>query len=460
LPLSQPQLNGGLLFAGKGGVPRILWDRSLRNFAPRFGFAYQATRKMVARGGFGIYPIQIGQAAQNRAILTGFNQATSLVPTLDNGQTFRATLNSSFPDGILVPSGSSLGAQTYLGRSINFYNPIARTPYEMHWDFNTQTLLPAQILLEVGYFGSKAVKLQVSRNMDAIADQYLSTSPVRDQTNINYLTQNIPNPFAGLLPGTSLNGSNVPRYQLLLPFSQFTGVSMTDYQGYSWYHSLQIRLERRFSKGFTTLVGYTFSKTMEATSYLNGGDPAPYRSISTMDRPQHLSFSGIFELPVGRGRTFLSNTGRALDAIVGGWQVDAMWQLNSGQPLGFGNALFVGNFDEIVLPANQRTPQRWFNTSGFVTSPSEQLAYNLITFPTLFSGIRSGIYNSWDVSMIKNFQIHERHKFQFRGEFLNLFNHPTGFAPPNTSPTSSAFGQVTTQYGWPRTIQLGLKYLF
>jgi hypothetical protein len=112
------------------------------------------------------------------------------------------------------------------------------------------------------------------------------------------------------------------------------------------------------------------------------------------------------------------------------------------------------------LPSDQRTPQRWFNTSGFVTASSQQLANNLVTFPNLFAGIRSGVYNSWDISALKNFQIHEKHRFQFRGEFLNVFNHPTGFAPPNTSPTSSAFGQVTTQYGWPRTIQLGLKYLF
>jgi hypothetical protein len=146
------------------------------------------------------------------------------------------------------------------------------------------------------------VKLEVSRNMDAIPDQYLSTSPLRDQATINYLTADVPNPFTGLLPGTNLNGTTISRSQLLKPYPQFTSFSMLDYQGYSWYHSVQVRMERRFSKGFTALIGYTFSKTMQASFYLNGGDPSPYREISAMDRPQHLSFSGIFELPVGRGR--------------------------------------------------------------------------------------------------------------------------------------------------------------
>src|SRR5260370_30083583 len=101
-------------------------------------------------------------------MLTGFRQATSVVPTLNNGLNFIANLNSPFPTGILTPPGASLGAQTYLGLGISIYNPIARTPREMHWNFNTQTLLPARVLLEIGYFGSKAVKLQVSRNMNAI----------------------------------------------------------------------------------------------------------------------------------------------------------------------------------------------------------------------------------------------------------------------------------------------------
>jgi hypothetical protein len=461
LPVSQFQVKGGLLFAGVGGVPRLLWERNHGLFAPRVGIAYKALDWLVWRGGFGLFPISIGQALQNRAIQTGFSQQTNLVPTQDNGQTFIATLANPFPNGILPVPGSSLGTQTYLGQGVSFYDPNARNPYNMNWSSNIQLMLPARTVLEVGYLGSKAVKLQTNRNLNALPNQYLSTSPVRDQATINYLTAAVQNPFSGLLPGTGMNANTISRAQLLAPFPQFAGVTVTEYQGYSWYHSLQMRLERRMSKGFTVVGSYTWSKTMEAIGRLNPADPVPFRTISAIDRPQHLSLSGIFELPMGRGKAFLGNSGRVVDAIVGGWLVSTTWQFNSGAPLGFGNALFTGNIKDIALPADQQTPQRWFNTdAGFNRNPAQQLSSNLITFPQLFAGIRADVYNQWDASLIKNFQIHEGHRFQFRSEFLNVFNHPTGFAAPNTTPTSTAFGTVTTQYSWARTIQIGLKYIF
>jgi hypothetical protein len=203
------------VYAGVGGTPRGLWDGSAKGFAPRFGFAYQALPKVVLRGGFGIYPIAKGVAGQHFAIQSGFDQNTQLVPTLDNGQTIIANLANPYPNGILPAPGSSLGAATFLGRALSFYNPADRIPYTMQWSFNTQTMLPGQFLLEVGYLGTRSLKLMIPRELDAIPNQFLSTSPVRDQKTIDFLTANVPNPFAGLLPGTSLNGNTIPRNQLL-----------------------------------------------------------------------------------------------------------------------------------------------------------------------------------------------------------------------------------------------------
>src|SRR5262249_39078084 len=146
-------------------------------------------------------------------------------------------------------------------------NPAYPTPYTMHWNFNIQTMLPGQLLLEVGYTGTHSIRQSLQRSMDAIPNQYLSTSPVRDQNTINYLTAQIPNPFAGLLPGTGLNSSAIARSQLLLPFPQFTGITMNDYQGFARYNALQVRLERRFHQGFTLLAGYSFSKNIAAENY-------------------------------------------------------------------------------------------------------------------------------------------------------------------------------------------------
>jgi hypothetical protein len=135
--------------------------------------------------------------------------------------------------------------------------------------------------------------------------------------------------------------------------------------------------------------------------------------------------------------------------------------VNSGEPLGFGNVLFNGDINNVGLSASERDIDRWFNTSaGFVTTPAQQLGSNLRTFPLRLSGLRAGRFNNWDLSLLKQTAIREGYNVQFRAELLNAFNHPSGWAPPNTTPTSSAFGQVTGSYALPRIIQLGLKFVF
>lgn len=461
LSLSQFNVRGGLLFAGVGGQPRLLWERSLKNFVPRLGFAYQANQKTVVRGGFGLFPISLGQATNNYAILTGFSQATNLIPTLDSGLNFVADLNNPFPDGLLKAPGASLGAQTFLGRGVSFYNPIARTPYTMQWSLNTQTLLPGQFLVEVGYSASKSVKLRTTREFDGIPLDQLSTSFTRDQAKIDYLTAQVANPFAGLLPGTGLTGTKIARSQLLLPFPQFTSVAMRDYQGYSWYHSLQARAERRFSRGVTIQATYTFSKNMQSTEYLNAADPVPYETISNIDRPHLVTFSGLYELPIGKGKAIGTGFSGLSESLLGGWQLGAIWQFQSGFPIGFGDAIFTGNLADIPLSGSQRTAERWFNTdAGFERDSRKARQLNVRSFPLRFSGIRTGIHNSWDISLLKDFRIHESHRAEFRAEFYNAFNNATGFMPPNSDPYSSAFGQVTSQWGLPRQIQFGFKYIF
>lgn len=461
LPVDQFRVRGGLMFAGVGGQPRGFWDSSKGLLAPRMGLAYQFRKNTVFRTGFGVFPIQIGQPLQNRALQYGYDQATDVVPTLDNGQTFIATINNPFPNGIINPSGNSLGASTFLGRSFTFYNTDGKNPYTARWSANIQTMLPAHFLLEVGYVGSRTIRLFVDRDVNAVPNSYLSTSPVRDQAAINFLSQNVANPFAGLLPGTTLNATTIGRSQLLRPFPHFAGVGMRDFQGYSWYNALQARSERRFRGGFTTLVAYTWSKTMEATQYLNAGDVSPHRVISAMDRTHSFTLTGIYELPFGRGRALASNAGPVTHRLIGGWQIGAVWLFNTGEPIGFGNVLFAGDVRNIPLSGDAQNIDRWFNTgAGFATEAARQLGSNLRTFPLRLSGVRSGTFNSWDMSLLKQTRIKETFNLQFRAEFLNAFNHPSAWAPPNTAPTSSAFGQVTGTYVLPRIIQLGLKFVF
>jgi hypothetical protein len=432
LPASAFRTSGGLLFAGVSGVPRGLWDADKNNFLPRVGLAYKVRSKVVLRAGYGIFFETFG-VDRNDVLQQGFNQRNQMVPSLDNGLSFRATLGNPFPDGLLQPAGAAQGLRTFLGNSVSFFPPWRRPGYAQRWSFGTQYELPHRIMIEVGYMGTRGTGLGMSRSFDALPEQYLSKSPVRDQTTINLLTSQVDNPFFGLpeFNGTGLQGRKVARQQLLLPMPQFAGVSGTVSDGFSWYHAAEMRMEKRLSRGYTVSGTYTWSKYMQATQTLNPSDLTPTHVISSMDRPHHLAATGTWDLPWARTRLW------------GGWSLSAIYQWQSGSPIGFGNVIFNGKLADLVLPRSQRRAERWFNTdAGFNRIPAQQLAYNLRTFPLLLTGLRTQNWNNWDVSVIKNFRIRERLNFELRGEAVDAFNTPI-FAAPNTTPTSTLFGQVT-----------------
>jgi hypothetical protein len=414
---------------------------------------------VVARGGFGLYPFDPGIPNQNRPNQTGFSQRTSMVVSLDNGLTFAGTLANPFPNGLTAASGSSLGVNTYLGTGFSYFDPRMKIPYTMHWSQTFQIELPGRFLLETGYAGSKTDRLQIARSINALPDQYLSTSPVRDNTTINYLTASVANPFAGLLPGQSENGATVSRATLLAPFPEFGAISENTNQGYSWYHNLTARVDKRFSI-YTTQFSYTFSKQMDAVSYLNPGDPQPYRSLSANDSPHRFSWSFLAELPFGHNRKWLARSGRFVNGVLGGWNASTVWLAYSGNPVLWGNVLLASPASTIPLSSDQRTIQHWFNTSAFVTNSSLQLSDNLRTFPLYLSSVSTGFYNDWDASLSKAFPVRERLRVQFRADATNFLNHSSGWNAPNVSPTSSAFGQVTSVYSMPRAFQLSIRGSF
>jgi hypothetical protein len=459
VPASQFKVRGGLTFAGAGGLPRTLWKTDAKNLMPRFGFAYSMTPKTVIRGGYGIYyePIAVRNVHVNQ---TGFSRSTDFVASVDNGQTFIANLTNPFPDGFLFPLKASGGVATNLGQGISFFNESIRNPYMQRWQFAVQRELIKNTLLEVSYVGNRGTRQRMGQPLNPVPAQYLSTSPVRDQQTINFLNAQVPNPFYPLLPRTSLAGTTVSRSQLLRPYPQFTGVSMDVNQGYSWYHSMQVRFEKRFAQGLSSTFSYTWSKLMEARERLNEVDPMPHEVISDQDRTHRMAGTFIYELPFGPGKALGAGAGRGMARIIGGWQLQGIYTLQSGEPLGFGNAIFTGNLKDIPLPRGERTVDRWFNVdAGFERNPSRVLGANIRTFPIRFSGVRVATLNNWDLSLIKNTQIREKLKVQFRMEAINALNHAQ-FLGPNTDPTSTAFGRVTDERAWPRVVQFGLKMLF
>jgi len=457
-------VRGGLLFPGVNGEGRGLYKTPKNNYMPRFGFAYKLTDKTVVRGGYGIFYGFLGQR-RGDVIQSGFSATTPLNVTLNNGLTFIETLSNPFQGGIIAPKGAADGAQTFLGQSITFFNPRPLSPYMQRWQLSVQRELPGGFVTEISYVGNRGTHLEYTRNLNATPIQYLSTSPTRDQTRINYLSANVPNPFVGLMPataGAAFRATNIARERLLRPFPHFDAVNTTDNNGYSWYHAAQVNLEKRFSKGYTFGANYTFSKFMQAAELLNAAAPLPTEVISDMDRPHRLAISGIYELPFGKGRALLANTNAVVSRIISGWQMSGVYQFQSGAPINFGNIIFTGDVKNIALDSGEQTVQRWFNTgAGFNTVAAQQLGGNVRTFPLRFGFVRADTISNYDLSILKNTQITEGKNLQFRAEFINAFNHPL-FAAPNTGVTEVNFGRIITsnQANYPRRIQLTVKFLF
>lgn len=419
-PASPAQLKtvGGLLFAGVGSQPRQLWYADKNNFAPRVGMAYSLNGKTVIRTGYGVFfdVLGVDKVDVNQG---GFNQPTNLIPSLDNGQTYVGALRNPFPNGIDPAPGASAGLATFVGRAVSFFNSKPLNPYNQRWSFSLQRQLPFGVVLDASYVGNPA--------------------------------------FAG----TGLANQTVAASQLLRPYPQFTSIQTTFPAGYSYYHSLQVNAEKRMSKGLSFQASWTYGKFMEAISYRNDTDSDLEKVISDLDYTHRFVLSSIYEFPFGRGRTWLNKMPFAAEAILGGWQLQGWCEGQTGEVLGFGNAIFNGDLHNIELPVSQRRAERWFNTdAGFNRNSAQVLANNIQTLSTRFNGVRADGINNFDVSLFKNLKIKERYNAQFRLENFNALNH-VQFGGPNTTPINAAFGSITGEKGHgQRQITLGVKLLF
>jgi len=458
VPVSQFKVNGGVTFAGVGSQPREIWQTPKLNLAPRIGLAWEVAQNTVIRTGYGMFYVPQG-VDRNAVNQSGYTAATTLTPSNDNGQHFIATLANPFPNGFNKPIGNGAGLQTGLGQAVSAFPAFQKSSYMQRWSFGIQRQLPKRIFVDISYVGTRGTRLAIARQYNPVPAAYYSKSPYRDQAAINFATAAVNNPFFPLLPGTSLSGATVQRQQLLRPFPQFTGLTINEPDGYSWYHAMQFLTEKRFSSGFTAQFNWVWSKYMEATAFNNETDAKPEKVISDQDRTHVLHFSGIYELPFGRGKHFLSQAHGITNIVLGGWQTQATWQHHTGQALGFGNSVLTGSLQDVVLSGDQQTISRWFNTAAFDTKSADQLSWNIQALGSRFSGIRGPSMDIWNVSGVKNFAVTEKLKMQFRAEFLNALNH-TILSNPNTSVTSSAFGSITAASSQPRFIHLALKMTF
>jgi hypothetical protein len=462
-------VKGGIGFAGRNGLPRSPVDADWNNLQPRAGAAFALNEKTVIRGGWGIFylnPVITGN-------LNGFSQSTPFVSSLDAGRTPATTLSSPFPSGIQSPPGASLGLMTFLGQGPTFTEPLSRTPYVHQFSFSIQRQLPLSILLEAAYVGSRSMQQLTNKGVNEIPVEALNRGNPSLGGDPNYLNQSVPNPFAGLLPGTGLNGATVPRQQLLRPFPQFTSFNVEALNtGRIWYNSLQVSATKRYSKGLFFTTTYTLSKNIEAIDYLNAQDAAPTRSLTDWDRTHRWVIAPSYELPFGKGRRWLAAAPAPLERLVGGWQFVLSTVLQSGDPMSIPGNVYLLRDPRIPNP----TWDRLFNTgvvdvNGAVRNvlPGEQPAFavrppfSLRTTPIRYGNLRNQWANTVDMSLIKNTRLREGWNLQFRVDAFNAFNTPVFSSDPNLDPTSPNFGKIFRDNGqsnFPRNVQLGMRLVF
>jgi hypothetical protein len=303
----------------------------------------------------------------------------------------------------------------------------------------------------------------------------------------------VPNPYYGVFsesfPGGCGQSPTIPTLALILPWSQYCGYNSAPPVGIynapigkNWFNALETKLTKRTSHGLTLNLAYTYSKNMDGSGYQNG---YPYQDanevhwISQFDRTHVLAVTGVYDLPVGKGRTFLSAAPHAVDYALGGWTLGWSFAAQSGTPLSISTGF---NYSCSFAPPHGTSVAQWLNPK--MTSPTcygsvphiggSNYTYN--TSPGFTTEVRNYTVPNLDLSLEKSFAITERVSFTFRGEAFNSLNSVL-LGGPDTTPTDGAaalFTNTTTgktywtgfgtvgpfQQNFPRNLRVSGKITF
>lgn len=487
LPASQFVVRGGATYVGVGGIDRQLYKPELM-WLPRFGFAYQLNSKTVLRGGYGIFfdtlnvlnfgPNQFGFSRTTSAIIsTDFGQTwgspTAPYPANANPNNFRSILNDPFPvraDGTRFdqPTRDALGSMAYAGRSFGYTGWDTPHPRQQRWQAGIQRQFGATMVLTATYSGSYSDRISQfssqgnvpGKPMQPVPAQYWVGGLKRDTSAQTLLNSNVNNPFyignlrqsdfpalvwADMNTNSFFTGRIIQRHRLLRPFPHMTGLTdNSEASAYTKTHELHLSFEKRFSQGWNLNLAYSGMYIRDADVFLNEFDTQRHLQLSNDGRPHRFTGTGIYTFPVGRGRKFLGNANRALDALVGGWQIAATYEWQPGPLLDFGNIFYYGaNLDDIKNV--QRTWDRWFNTDNFErVAANGPAAYHVRVFPTRIDGLRADMTNQWNANIAKNIRLTEQATMQLRLDALNVQNR-SQMAAPVTDPYNTNFGRIVSQ---------------
>ena len=439
------------LIPGSGGS---LYDRSLvhpstKDFAPRFGFAWQAAPKTVVRGGYGIAYVQFNRlGGENLLAYNGPSVVDALVDQVPGqgvctsvdapaNSCFRTTAQG-FPPGFASPSSFSTALS-----QVRYIPADFRSPYVQTWNFDLQRELGHNVVLDVAYVGNHGVGLTI------LADA----------------NQALPN----------LSGKNLS-VNARRPIPDFTTIEESFNGGFSSYHALQAKIEKRYSSGLYFINSFTWSKAIDNApghlenyngdnSRVNLYDIPANKAVSSYDQPINDTLSVLYELPFGHGRRFdIGNT--ALDLIAGGWGIDVINTESSGQPLNVTySPTTQGTVSPLVTPMPNLTGAPLYLHTGSKTAFLNPAAFSNPNYTQPFGNagrnlVRTPFFSELDFGLHKNFAFGSESRYlQFRAEAFNLLNK-TNFAAPSTlSSNSSGFGVFSSTFP-ARQLQLALKLYF
>ena len=472
---SFPNLTGGLVYAGVHGNPASVYNWNTNQFTPRVGFAYSIFPETVVRGGAGIVygPLEVSNNAVGFVPNAGFSSTTDWETSLNGGLNPFDVLSNPYPQGLVNPTGNSLGAGTLLGQGVTVWDSNPKTPESYQWNFSVQRQLPSDTLVEVAYVANRALHLANSFNLNYLNPEYLSMGTA--------LQTRVPNPFQPFVKIGALAQPTVTRQQLLLPFPQFTGVGTTNTTwGSSDYQSMQVKINKRTTHGISMLAAYTLSKWISnidpqaanigptnTATVQNWYDLAAEKSLSTDDIPQSLILNVVADLPFGQGRRFLSGIHGPLEKLVGGWNASGILTEQAGFPLALHAPVVDGGNRPNAVPGvspklSSSRPVaakvgQWFNTAAF----SLPAPFTFGNVSRTIDSVRGPGISNLDFALEKNTQLMERLAMQFRAEAFNLTNTPH-FGLPNTNMADAQFGQINTVLPSPppREIQFAVKLIF
>ena len=396
----------------QAGLPASCTFNDDAQWAPRFGLAWRPFgNSTVVRGGYGIFyePESSGNRVNHNMVPYQLNETV-----FNNGTRTMANYFVGQPIGSAGTNPSLAGGLPHMAMG-----------YDQHYNLGIQQSLGHNMALSVDYVGNKGTNLY-------------GGDPIND-------------PAAG--PGA---------IQARRPFPLFGGITYNAQDVSSRYSALQVKFEKRSSAGFWYLVSYTFSNSITVQDTpASGGDYAYQSALSSFNIPQNLTVSTGYELPVGKGKRFLSNSNGFVNALLGGWQTQGILVLHSGLPFtptisrDVSNTGIGGQLPNRINSGMLSNPtlSGWFDKTAFAL-PAAYTFGNSGSFI-----LRGDRFKNLDFSLFKQFNMTERIRLQVRAESFNLTNSPT-FNPPGTNIDTASGGVVTSTLSAPRNIQFGMKLNF